>query len=161
MSRTRRTGIPPRDEEVEAVLNLSTKDIAILWTPILYTCDSAHWDPLQWGPDSNVDASLFQRMKMTSYRLIALFLKASTASTTFNRNLETDAQLLMLFNTSDSNASTTWPTLPEMPSKSAVWETLRPSYVPHTEHRDYRAFETKMCTLDNIVPPAIDTPQES
>jgi len=119
-SRSRRVGIPPREEEVEAALNLSGKEIAILWTPILYTCDPAHWDPLQWGPDSHVDASVFQRMKMTSYRLIALFIKACTTSTTFDKNLGTDARMLILFNSSDSNAITAWPALPEMPSKAAV-----------------------------------------
>jgi len=100
-------------------------------------------------------------MKTTSYRLIALFIKASTASTTFNKNLGTDARMLILFNSSDSNAITAWPALPEMPSKAAVWETLRPSYVPHNEHRDYKAFETKMYILGNILPPAIGTPKEA
>jgi len=48
-----------------------------------------------------------------------------------------------------------------MPSKAAVWETLRPSYVPQNEHSDYMAFETKMCILGNILPPAIGTPKEA
>jgi len=100
-------------------------------------------------------------MKTTSYRLIALFIKASTVSTTFNKNLDTDARMLILFNSSDSNAITVWSALPEMPSKAAIWETLCPSYVPHNEHHDYKAFETKICILGNILPPAIGTPKEA
>jgi len=69
--------------------------------------------------------------------------------------------MLILFNSSDSNAITAWPALPEMTSKAAVWETLHPSYIPHNEHRDYKAFETKMCILGNILPPAIGTPKEA
>jgi len=45
-------------------------------------------------------------MKTTSYRLIGLFIKASITSTTFNKNLGTDAQMLVLFNSSNSNAIT-------------------------------------------------------
>ena len=100
-------------------------------------------------------------MKTTSYHLIALFIKASTASTTFNKNLGTDARMLILFNSSDSNAITACPALPEMPSKAAVRETLCPSYVPHNEHHNYMAFKTKMCIRGNILPPAIGTPKEA
>jgi len=55
------------------VLNLSVMDVRILWTPVYIAVDQ---DPLQWGPDSATDNSVFVRMKSASYRLIALLIKS-------------------------------------------------------------------------------------
>jgi hypothetical protein len=149
----RRETILPHEAEIESGLDLSTKHIALLWTSIVHTVHPSYWNPLQWGPNSQVDDTLFLRMKAASYRMIALFLKASgvaNMNSAASWNLSNDTKTLILLNGSDSNNRTAWPRLPEMPSKSIQWMKMHPFYWSYTNNEDYEGFYVAMCELGNL-----------
>jgi hypothetical protein len=142
-------------------LQLLVADVAILWTPIRYAADPSYWNPLMWGPQSRFDDTVFQRMRRTSYHLVALLLKACTIvpppSTTSNgrpaerlKTLSNDSKLLVFFNSSDSNALTEWPQPSELPSKERQWNLMPCAYSSHTADVGYSAFKTKMDVLGNF-----------
>jgi hypothetical protein len=108
-----------------------------------HQCEFWYWNPLQWGPNSQVDDTLFLRMKTASYRMIALFLKASgvaNLNSAASWNLSNDTKTLILLNGSDSNNRTAWPRLPEMPSKPIQWMKMHPFYWSYTDNEDYKGF---------------------
>jgi hypothetical protein len=160
-SRAKKRGVAfPAIEQVEVGLQLSVADVAILWTPIRYAADPSYWNSLMWGPQSHFDATVFQRMRRTSYHLVALLLKACTIVPPPSpalpqaqrlKTLSNDSKLLVFFNSSDINALTEWPQLSELPLRERQWNLMPCVYSSHTADVDYPAFKKKMDALGNFV----------
>jgi hypothetical protein len=114
-----------------------------------------------WGPQSRYNDAVFQRMRQTSYHLVALLLKVCTIvpppSSTLNgrhaerlKTLSNDSKLLVFFNSSDSNALTEWPQPSELPSKERQWNLMPCEYSSHTADVGYPAFKKKMDGFGNF-----------